>query len=88
MERVRSRGHVNRQRVSLLFPGDDVPEAGAVLTADGKEAGYVTRAARIWDPPRVIAMGYVRKGTDTPGTTLQWARGSATIITLPEGVKD
>lgn len=87
MERVRSRGHVNRRRVSLLFPGDDVPEAGVVLTAEGKEAGFVTRATRIWDPPRVIGMGYVHKGTDTPGTTLQWAHGSARAITLPEGLK-
>jgi len=83
VERVRSRGHVNRQRVSLLFSGDAIPEAGAPLTAaDGKEAGYVTRAARIWDPPRVIGMGYIRKEADAPGATLQWAGGSATVIQL------
>src|SRR5215472_3173323 len=83
VERVRSRGHVNRRRVSLLFSGDAIPEAGAALTAaDGKEAGYVTRAARVWDPPRVIGMGYVRKEAEAPGTTLQWAGGSATVIQL------
>jgi folate-binding protein YgfZ len=80
VERVRSRGHVNRRRVSLLFSGDAVPEAGAPLsTADGKEAGYVTRAARVWDPERVIGMGYVRKEAE-PGTTLQWSGCTATII--------
>ena len=85
VERVRSRGHVNRRRVSLLFSGDTVPEAGAVLTtADGNEAGYVTRAARIWDPPRIIGMGYVRKESEAPGTTLQWPSGTATIVQLPE----
>lgn len=87
VERVRSRGHVNRQRVSLFFAGDDVPEAGAALTAEGKEVGYVTRAARIWDPPRVIGMGYVRREADSPGLALQWARGSATVIRLPEGLR-
>src|SRR5262249_59142924 len=67
------------RRVSLLFSGDAVPEAGAALTAaDGKEAGYVTRAARIWDPPRIIGMGYVRKGADAPGATLHWPGGTAT----------
>ena len=87
VERVRSRGHVNRRRVGLLFSGDALPEAGAALTTgDGKEAGYVTRAARIWDPPRVIGMGYVRKEAETPGTTLQWAGGTATVILLPEGL--
>jgi folate-binding protein YgfZ len=86
VERVRSRGHVNRLRVGLLFSGDAVPEAGAVLTAaDGKEAGYVTRAAHIWDPPRVIGMGYVRKEAEAPGTALQWAGGTATVIHLPQG---
>jgi folate-binding protein YgfZ len=84
VERVRSRGHVNRRRVSLLFPGDAVPEAGAVLTTvDGKEAGYITRTARIWDPARVIGMGYVRKEAETAGTTLHWSGGAATVIPLP-----
>jgi folate-binding protein YgfZ len=86
VERVRSRGHVNRRRVGLLFSGDAVPEAGAVLTmdsSDNKEAGYVTRAARIWDPSRVIGMGYVRKEAEAPGTALQWPSGTATVIHLP-----
>jgi aminomethyltransferase len=87
VERVRSRGHVNRRRVGLLFSGDAVPEAGAALTLDGKEAGYVTRAARIWDPPRVIGRGYVRKEAEAPGTALQWPGGTATVILLPEGLK-
>ncbi|HKW61935.1 MAG TPA: hypothetical protein VJN89_05265 [Candidatus Acidoferrum sp.] len=87
VERVRSRGHVNRRRVSLLFAGDTVPEAGATLTtSDGKEAGYVTRAARIWDPPRIIGMGYVGMGyvrKETPGTTLHWSGGTAAITHVP-----
>lgn len=85
VERVRSRGHVNRRRVSLLFSGDAIPEAGAPLkTADSKEAGYVTRAARIWDPPRIIGMGYVvRKEAELSATTLHWPGGTATVIHLP-----
>ena len=80
VERVRSRGHVNRRRVSLLFSGHAVPEAGTPLTtADGKEAGYVTRAARVWDPPRIIGMGYVRKGTEAPGNALHWPGGTAIV---------
>src|SRR6266852_853897 len=38
VERVRSRGQVNRQRVRLAFSGDIAPEAGTPLTLDGKEA--------------------------------------------------
>jgi folate-binding protein YgfZ len=84
VERVRSRGHVNRRRVSLLFSGDEVPEPGVALTAnDGKEVGSVTRAARVWDPPRIIGMGYVRKDAEAPGTTLHWPGGTATVMGLP-----
>jgi len=84
VERVRSRGHVNRRRVSLHFSGDDIPEPGVPLTAgDGKEVGSVTRAARVWDPPRIIGMGYVRKDAEAPGTDLYWSGGTATIIRRP-----
>src|SRR5713226_5178548 len=39
VERVRTRGQVNRRRVELLFSGDAVPQAGTPLTMDGKEVG-------------------------------------------------
>ena len=80
VERVRSRGQVNRQRVRLNFSGDAVPEAGMALTLDRNEVGYVTRAARTWDPPRILGMAYVRKEAATPDTVLQWPGGTATVI--------
>jgi folate-binding protein YgfZ len=86
VERVRSRGQVNRRRVELVFTGEVVPEAGAVLTVDGKKMGAVTRAARAWDPPRVIGMGYVHKEAIASGTILHWANGSATVVQFPEGL--
>ena len=79
VERVRSRGQVNRQRVQLVFSGDVVPAADTLITQDGKEVGHVTRAARIWDPTRVIGMGYVRKEASASGTVLQCAGGTATV---------
>jgi folate-binding protein YgfZ len=79
VERVRSRGQVNRQRVQLSFSGDIVPAADAILILDSKEVGHVTRAARIWDPTRVIGMGYVRKEASASGTVLQCAGGTATV---------
>jgi folate-binding protein YgfZ len=80
IERVRSRGQVNRRRVELLFSGDAVPEPDALLTLEGKETGYITRAARIWDPTRIVGMGYVRKEAHAPGTLLHWASGTATVV--------
>ncbi len=46
---------------------------------DGKEVGYVTRAARIPEPPRILGMGYVRKEGGAVGSALQWAGGTATV---------
>jgi folate-binding protein YgfZ len=79
VERVRSRGQVNRKRVQLVFSGDVVPEAGTPLTVDGKEAGHVTRAARIREPLRIIGMGYLRREASAAGGTLQWSGGTATV---------
>src|SRR6266478_1553656 len=39
VERVRSRGQVNRVRALFKLSGDAVPSAGEILTSDGKEAG-------------------------------------------------
>jgi len=79
VERVRSRGQVNRKRVRLTISGDVVPEAGIALTLDGNEVGYVTRAARTWEPPRILGMAYVRKEAIAAETVLQWAAGTATV---------
>jgi folate-binding protein YgfZ len=83
VERVRSRGQVNRKRVQLVFSGDTVPEADAILTMDGKEVGQVTRAAKVLDPQRILGMGYVRKEAVAPGTVLHWTNGSATVTQFP-----
>lgn len=83
VERVRSRGQVNRRRVSLVFTGS-VPSTGELLTADGKEAGYVTRAAFSPKLSSPIGMGYVRRESNSPGTVLRWQGGSATVSQFPE----
>jgi len=79
VERVRSRGQVNRRRIRLQFEGDVVPGAGALLMADGKEIGHVTRAAKSWHPPAVLAMAYIRKEHAEVGSRVEWAGGVATV---------
>ncbi len=83
VERVRSRGHVNRRRVGLEFGGSAVPEAGTNLLAEGKEVGLVTSAAHSYLLGRPIGMGYVRREALQPGTALECAVGKAQVVELP-----
>jgi folate-binding protein YgfZ len=86
VERVRSRGQVNRRRVELLFAGDSVPESGAELKVDGKVVGFITRAARSWFPPGVLGMGYLGKEHRNVGAKVQWRDGSATVVEFAEAL--
>src|SRR6266478_4326234 len=87
VERVRSRGQVNRQRVGLVFSGDVVPEADTPLTLDGKEVGYVTRAAIPSFLTFPIGMGYVRRESNSPGSQLHWRGGIATVSRFPDAFR-
>jgi folate-binding protein YgfZ len=83
VERVRSRGHVNRVRVSLKFAGAAEPAANAALFAGGQEVGHVTRtgfspAADAW-----IGMGYVRREKAAVGTELEMGAGKAIVVAAP-----
>jgi folate-binding protein YgfZ len=86
VERVRSRGQVNRRRVELIFDGAGVPEAGEALTVDGKEAGVVTRAAVPSFSAHGIGMGYVRKDYNAIGSKLSWSGGTAVVSKFPEAL--
>ena len=83
VERVRSRGHVNRKRVGISFAGETVPPAKAPLFAGGTEVGFVTRAAFSYALERPIGMAYVRREHNSVGSKLSWTGGEAEVIALP-----
>jgi len=87
VERVRSRGHVNRRRVGLQFSGPGAPAGGTKLLAGGKEVGHVTSSAYSPALGRPIGMGYVRREQNALGSRLQWSaaekNGEAEVIELP-----
>jgi len=83
VERVRSRGHVNRRRVGLRFAGQNPPQKGTKLLAEGKEVGYVSSAALSARLATVIGMGYVRGERNSPGSQLEWDEGAAEVIEMP-----
>jgi folate-binding protein YgfZ len=83
VERVRSRGHVNRRRVGLQFAGESVPPGGAKLLFEGKDVGHVTSAALSPALGQVIGMGYLRREHTAPGSKVEWSGGTAEVIELP-----
>jgi folate-binding protein YgfZ len=83
VERVRSRGQVNRVRVSLQFEGSEAPPADAPLRSDEKDVGFVTRTGFSPTVGACLGMGYVRREYSTPGTRLQVGAIKAEVIATP-----
>jgi folate-binding protein YgfZ len=83
VERVRSRGQVNRSRVSLKFDTATQPVPNTPLLNDGKEFGYVTRSAFSPAANAFIGMGYVRREKSTPESVLELSGGTATVYAAP-----
>lgn len=83
VERVRSRGQVNRMRVSLKFDGNEVPAPNAALLSHGKEVGYVTRTGFSPAVNAFIGMGYVRREFGAPGTRLATGAVNVTVTSTP-----
>ncbi|MGH9688932.1 MAG: YgfZ/GcvT domain-containing protein [Candidatus Acidiferrales bacterium] len=79
VERVRSRGHVNRQRVSLKFSTSTAPPAGTKLRAGGAEVGFVTSSAYSPASGSAIGFGYVRREQFAPGSMVEFDGGSAEV---------
>jgi folate-binding protein YgfZ len=80
VERVRSRGQVNRRRVNLKFSTPEPPAAGIRLSVDGKELGLVTSSAFSPKAGTAIGMGYSRREHDTPGSVLDVDDGTTAEV--------
>ena len=81
--RIDSRGHVNRLLLGLVFASPQVPKSGAELRAGTAVVGEVTSAAFCPARNAAVALGYVRRGHNEPGTSLDSAVGPATVVSLP-----
>lgn len=85
VERVRSRGRVNRRLTGLAFGGNGIPEPGARLLAGQDEVGRVTSAAYSPRAQRTIGLGYLRHEFREPGGHVIWEGGEVEAIELPIG---
>ena len=87
VERIRSRGHVNKKLCGLLLEGHDAAKAGDRLLGGEKEIGAVTSSVISPRLKRPVALGYVSKDFWSPGTELsiraEGAAIRATVAKLP-----
>jgi glycine cleavage system T protein len=86
VERIRSRGHVNKKLVGLTFEGQESANRGDVLFAD-KPVGTITSAVHSPALGKPIALGYVHKDYWIPDTPLNVNHNgvslNAKVTTLP-----
>jgi aminomethyltransferase len=83
VERVRSRGHVNRRLTELQFSAAVAPPPGTSLLHDGSDAGSVTSAGYSPLLGRAIGLGYVRREQSVLGTRMVASGISAEVIAPP-----
>lgn len=83
VERVRSRGRLNRWLSLLEFSGSAPPKPGTKLSAEGKDWGHVTSCA--FSPARkaYVGFGYLRREHNSPGDSLEWPGGTARVLESP-----
>ncbi len=83
VSRIDSRGHVNHLLSGVRFDAADVPTPGTELTAEGKTVGRVTSAAMSPKLDAPLALAYVRREHNQPGTRLSSSAGDAEVVALP-----
>ena len=83
VERIRSRGNVNRLLTGFFLECESLPAAGAKLVSNGKETGWITTALDSPTLKRRIALGYLRREQSTEGNRLSFEGGTATVTALP-----
>lgn len=78
---ARDRGHANRALMRLRF-SEGTPSPGSRLLREGKEMGRITSAA-VSVRLGPIGLGFVRRGSQEPGTILQMEGGGAAEVLAP-----
>jgi len=88
VERIRSRGHVNKKLCGLLLDGNTLARSGDKLIAGDKEVGRITSSVASIALQRPIALGYVNKEYWAPGTklTVQLSGGEINATVAPRPI--
>lgn len=70
VERIRSRGHINRKLVGMILEANIPAERGSPVYAGEKEIGKVTSSAPSPARKRALALGYIQRDYLQPGTAV------------------
>lgn len=82
--RIDARGHVNRTLGGLKFDDESATlSAGDELVVDGKAVATVTSLTHSPALGASLALAYIRRGYEQPGTRLETNRGAAEVVSLP-----
>ena len=79
IERVHSRGHVNKKLVGILLAGDTAANRGDKILSEGKEIGRVTSSVFSPRIKRAVALGYVHRDFLRPATNISIERDGKQI---------
>lgn len=78
--RIDALGHVQRMLVSLRFADSAVPKPGTELSVGETVVGQVTSSTYSPRDKAALALGYVRRGHNQPGTELTSPVGPAQVV--------
>ena len=79
VERIRSRGHVNKKLVGFLLEGQETACARDLIVSADKEVGTITSSVYSPTLARPIALGYLRRDSWSTGTSLSVTHDGAPI---------
>ena len=84
VERIRARAILHRTFTGFLFEGEP-PQSGTKIKEGDKNIGEITSVARIPFPSgeHTVALGYLRREFEKPGTVVQVGVQTATVQTIP-----
>lgn len=85
VERIHSRGNVNRIFSGVMLNADSAVERGSKLFAGEKEVGEITSSSLIdiSGAKHAVALGYIRREAASPGTELKIGERTAKVVALP-----
>ncbi|HEX9779616.1 MAG TPA: aminomethyltransferase family protein [bacterium] len=85
--RLKTYGSTSRRLCGLLIESTDVPDAGSLLARGDEEVGRITSACLSPALERPIALGWLKRGSYDPGTTVTVKSGAApvpaSVVALP-----